>query len=86
MNADSDKKVNRRNALAGLARWGVLGVVGAVTGVFLKRKPTVENEQACVDTARRLGCRQCGQLDRCGLPRALSVKQFLKKHNEERES
>lgn len=86
MDIDTNKKVNRRNALAGLARWGVLGIVGAVTGVFLKRTLTSENEQACADTARRLGCRQCGQLDQCGLPRALSVKQFLKKHDEERES
>ena len=38
-------------------------------------------EVSCVDPKGRIGCRKCSLLPGCGLPRGLSVKQFLKREN-----
>jgi|GEM_PF-1100578 hypothetical protein len=79
--ADSVKlHSGRRQWLAASARWAVVGVFAAATGMLWKRNGITLNRQVCTDMEGRLGCQECGAFDSCGHPRALSVKQFLEKH------
>jgi hypothetical protein len=84
MKADKKNMATRRQWFAAGLRWGIVGLISAVSGHFLSRKKT--DDQSCVDPKGHTGCRGCGVLNGCSLPRALSVKQFLNQKNEKRES
>lgn len=60
-------------------RWAVAGLLASAAGLLWKRNGIALNQQRCADKEGRIGCQQCGIFDRCGHPRALSVKQFLEK-------
>jgi hypothetical protein len=61
-----------------LLRGGVLAVFGGTFIHLLRRGKAVE-EKDCVDPEGHIGCRACIELNRCRLPRGLSVKQYLSK-------
>jgi hypothetical protein len=64
---------SRREFFCGIARWGGLVVMGiAAAAIKLSRKPP---GQRCIN---RGICNGCLQFSNCGLPQALSAKQFLK--------
>jgi hypothetical protein len=73
----------RRSALTSSLRWGVGGLMALTVGLFVHRKQ-LNRENTCIDPKGRIGCRNCSLLQGCGLPRGLSVKQFLDRENEER--
>jgi len=63
----------RREFLTACLRYPVAASLGAVAVLLAGRRGTgLPNNQTC----RRHGiCSGCGELDRCGLPQALSRKQ-----------
>jgi hypothetical protein len=65
---------SRRELLAGVCRYGALGLmaVGAC-GIFAKRRRLVR-EGRCISSR---ACAACEILARCDLPRALSAKETL---------
>ena len=77
-----NEHISRRRWFAAGLRWGVAGLISAVSVHLLSRK----KEDSCIDPHGHLSCRGCGALDGCSLPRALSVKQYLQKNNEKRKS
>ncbi|MHC4782654.1 MAG: hypothetical protein ACYSOL_04800 [Planctomycetota bacterium] len=85
MNTEEKNTVSRRSALVASLRWGVGGLMALTTGLFVSRKQ-VNRENACIDPKGRLGCRNCSLLQGCGLPRGLSVKQYLNRNNGKRNS
>lgn len=72
--------ISRRSTLIAWLRWGVAGLVATTVGLFVNRKQ-LKYENTCTDPDGRLGCRHCSLLQGCGLPRGLSVKQFLNRDN-----
>ena len=81
----NDKRTSRRQWLRGSLRWGLLSAMTGLSAHLLLRKPGIE-ESSCRDPQGHSGCRGCLSLGGCKLPRALSVKQFLNRGNEERKS
>lgn len=77
----TDKKTSRRSWFAGLLRGGLLAVFGAVAVGLLRRGSNGEAD--CTDPKGHTGCRACLELNDCKRPRALSVKQFLRKEDHE---
>ena len=57
----SDQRASRRQWLTGMARWGLLGGLAAVSARLLTRDG---------DCVRHLPCQTCGLWARCDLPRA----------------
>jgi len=78
----NNETTNRRQWMTATARWGALGAVAAVW-LRVSTSGSGAAEQRCIDLQGRTGCRACGLFDRCGLPRALSVKQVLKDRADE---
>jgi hypothetical protein len=76
----TDKTTSRRQWLMGLLRGGTLAVFGGVSIYLLRRKPDPESD--CIDPEGHIGCRACLDMNGCRLPRALSVKQFLRNRNQ----
>ncbi len=76
MNTKNKNTISRRSALTGSLRWAVSGLMAAMVGLFVHRKQ-LNRENSCIDPKGRIGCRNCSLLQGCGLPRGLSVKQFL---------
>jgi hypothetical protein len=70
---------SRRQWFTGLLRGGLLAAFGAASVHLLSGQP--EGEENCSDPKGRIGCRTCMDLSGCQLPRALSVKQFLRKRS-----
>jgi hypothetical protein len=85
MKMTKDKITTRRHWLTGSLRWGIGGLMATTVGLFIGRKQ-LNRETTCSDPKGRIGCRNCSLLQGCGLPRGLSVKQFLNRKNEERNS
>lgn len=56
------------------ARYGFFAAMAAAAGTLLCRSKNAK-EVPCMDPKGHLGCRSCSQLNGCGLPRALSVRQ-----------
>jgi hypothetical protein len=79
----NDMQSTRRHWFTAGLRWTAAALISAVSLRLLSRKPT---EESCVDPHGHLSCRDCGALNGCSLPRALSLKQFLQKNDEKRES
>jgi len=84
MNADKNNNISRRHWFTASLRWAVLGSIALVSGRLLMRGQ--RSEQSCVDPKGYLGCGNCAVLKGCSLPRALSLKQFLRKDDEQRKS
>jgi hypothetical protein len=78
MKMNKDKMTTRRRWFMAGLRWTAAGVISAVSLRLLSRKPT---DESCADPHGLLSCRDCGALNGCSLPRALSLKQFLQKDN-----
>ncbi|MCE5185812.1 MAG: hypothetical protein LLF76_06770 [Planctomycetaceae bacterium] len=68
----------RRQWLSATLRGAVLAGIACVWAHLSRRRQSPET--ACADP--RTGCRTCGSLENCSLPRALSVKEFLKEGND----
>jgi hypothetical protein len=85
MKTEVKNTISRRSALMTSLRWGIGGLMATTVGLFIGRKQ-LNRETTCSDPKGRIGCRDCSLLQGCGLPRGLSVKQFLNRKNEERNS
>ncbi|MHC5182474.1 MAG: hypothetical protein ACYSOW_11510 [Planctomycetota bacterium] len=79
MNNNNNNLKTRRQWFSSGLRWGVAGLMAAVSARLLNRDKTAD--QSCADPKGHTGCRGCGVLNGCSLPRALSFKQFLQKKN-----
>ena len=76
----SDKRtVSRRGCFTAGLRWAVMGLISVLSFRLLMREKTTS--QSCIDPKGHVGCRGCGSLNECALPRALSFKQLIKKQN-----
>jgi len=85
MRTDKENTTTRRRWFLTGLRWGVGGLMAVTVGFFARRRQ-ISDETACVDPKGRLGCRSCALLQDCGLPRGLSVKQYLQKQHGKAES
>lgn len=68
--------------MTSLARWGTAGALAAAW-LRVSSGKTSSGEQACIDLKGQTGCKTCGLFADCGLPRALSVRQFIKNRADE---
>ncbi len=83
------KVQNRRELITAALRYATLGTLGAIGGaVFAKRRRLAQRsplpgtqEGICINNGI---CRGCGIYEQCGLPLALSEKQFVTRINDER--
>lgn len=66
----------RRNLLAGSLRLLTLGLFGAGAYYSIKKRNRLMREGKCISDGI---CTRCRAFDDCGLPQALSAKQFFKK-------
>ncbi len=73
-----EKVQSRRRIFAGALRYAALGVLAA-GGFFVgvKRRRLLRQGKCINGGPGQLGCRGCGVLQQCGLPRALSAKKVL---------
>jgi hypothetical protein len=71
---------SRREWLVAAGRWGVIALIAGAVGGLWKRGGIVSRRENCADAEGKIGCRKCAYLNDCGHPKALSAKQFLKKH------
>jgi hypothetical protein len=62
---------NRREFFRAAARYGLLGLLGIVGGTAIRRRSLAG--QDCINQGI---CPRCGILATCGLPQALSVREF----------
>ncbi|MHC4881512.1 MAG: hypothetical protein ACYTFX_12405 [Planctomycetota bacterium] len=76
---NEDKITTRRQWFTAGLRWGVAGLMAAVSVHLLRREKSAS--QSCIDPKGYIGCRGCGVLNGCSLPQALSFKRFLQKKN-----
>jgi len=73
----SDKQIHgRRNLLAGGLRLLTLGLFGAGAYCSIKKRNRLLREGKCIGDSI---CTRCKVFDDCGLPQALSAKQFFKR-------
>jgi hypothetical protein len=82
MNSKQDKQTSRRRMALDAVRWGLAAGMGALSVHFLRGKSGLQ-ESDCIDAKGLTGCRACIEWNYCRLPRALSVKQFLHKKNDQ---
>jgi hypothetical protein len=68
MQTTSEQPVDRREALRSWTRW--LALAGIGVGVLLLGRTRVS--AGCVKVTP---CSACGELSRCGLPRALAIRE-----------
>ena len=64
------RKQSRRELLRGTARVAILGALGVLSGLLLRRGDATSSQ----DCRRRTPCSRCRVLASCRLPQALSVK------------
>jgi hypothetical protein len=69
---------SRRGLLGSVLRWGA--AMGAAAGglALFKRNRGPISETECRDPEGRTGCKACGLMASCGLPRGLSFKQVTR--------
>ena len=65
---------SRREFLRGGARYALLAGLGAVSATLVKRSGGQLSGQTCINQGL---CRGCGAFEGCGLPQALSAKEFF---------
>jgi hypothetical protein len=73
----SKDAANRREFLRGGLRYALLTAVGAVSATLVKRSGGQLTGQTCINQGI---CRGCTAFTDCGLPQALSAKQYQRKH------
>ena len=71
MRNKSDMTADRREWLAGMLRWGSLGVLGALSTVLVLRRRSGSRETRC---ERRKPCDRCLVFHGCHLPPAMKSK------------
>jgi hypothetical protein len=69
----SNKAANRREFLRGGLRYALLTAVGAVSATLASKPGATLSGQTCVNQGI---CGGCNAFTDCGLPQALSAKQF----------
>lgn len=69
----SKAAANRREFLRGGLRYALLTAVGAVSATLVKRSGGQLSGQTCINQGL---CGGCGAFADCGLPQALSAKEF----------
>ncbi len=67
------QKQSRRQLLEAALRYGTLGLFGAAGGTFFAKRRRLVREGKCINDGI---CRGCEVLETCGLPQALSAKEF----------
>lgn len=70
---DQTGDASRREFLRGGARYALLTALGAVSATLVQRSGGQLAGQTCINQGI---CRGCGAFADCGLPKALSVKEF----------
>lgn len=73
MNETSPNGENRREFLRGGARYTLLATLAAVSAILFKRSGGKLSGQTCVNQGI---CSKCNAFTGCGLPQALSAKEF----------
>ena len=73
MNEAGPNGESRRQFLRGGARYTLLTALGAVSAILFKRSGGKLSGQICVNQGI---CSKCATFTGCGLPQALSAKQF----------
>jgi hypothetical protein len=73
MNEAGHNGESRREFLRGSARYALLTAVAAVSATLFQRSGGQLSGQTCINQGI---CRGCGAFADCGLPQALSAKQF----------
>jgi len=74
---EPDKKIHgRRKLLAGGLRLLTLGLFGAGAYYSVRKRNRLMREGKCIGDGI---CTRCRAFDDCGLPQALSAKQFFRK-------
>jgi hypothetical protein len=71
---------SRRQWLIAAGRWSIVVMIAAAVGGLWKHGQITSRRESCTDAEGKIGCRKCAYLNECGHPKALSAKQFLKKH------
>jgi len=77
--AGEDRRTGRREVLRRMAGAAALGAVAAAAVRLATRPPATDRRgETCTGDGV---CRGCPALEGCGLPAALSIKQFLEKRS-----
>jgi hypothetical protein len=74
MNRRLGKVKSRRQLLAAALRYATLGLFGAAGASVISKRRRLAREGKCINDGV---CRGCEVLKTCGLPQALSAKEFL---------
>jgi hypothetical protein len=74
---------NRREFLRNGLRHALLAGVGAVSALLIRRGGGKLSSQACINQGI---CRGCGAFAGCGLPQALSAKEFQPRRSRREEA
>jgi len=74
---------DRREFLRGGARYALLAGLAAVSAVLVKRRGAGLPGQTCINQGI---CRGCGAFADCGLPQALSAKEFQSRSSRREEA
>ncbi len=73
MSKSPEQEQNRRHLLAAALRYATLGLLGAAGVAAFARRHRLVREGKCINDGV---CRGCEVLETCGLPLALSAKEF----------
>ena len=75
MKKSSEKMSSRRELMAKVLRGGMVGLIGAGGGAAVAKRRRLVREGKCINKGV---CRGCDVFEECGLPAALSAKEFLR--------
>ncbi|MHC4459644.1 MAG: hypothetical protein ACYS0I_21600 [Planctomycetota bacterium] len=73
MSKSPEQEQNRRHLLAAVLRYATLGLLGAAGITAFSKRRRLVREGKCINDGI---CRGCEILETCGLPLALSAKEF----------
>ncbi|MHC4112090.1 MAG: hypothetical protein ACYSUY_13530 [Planctomycetota bacterium] len=73
MSNSPEQEQNRRHLLAAVLRYATLGLLGTVGASIISKRRRLVREGKCINDGI---CRGCEVLETCGLPLALSAKEF----------
>ena len=80
MSESAKNRHTRRRFFAGALRNASLALLGVGSGAAVVKRRRLLREGKCINQGI---CSQCAVFDECGLPRALSVKQALKRSDDD---